>query len=198
MWTWLYSNTGLLNHVSLRVYPGPCPMILSRLRGEIWDLDSDLCAWKNSRQQVLSWGLVLCVVGHVTALLGSTWEISQAPLTFFPPRRNMSVFEKNEIYSHTKKLGENLEFPGGLWLRLDFPGGSGSKASVYNAGDPGSIPGLGRRKWQSTPVLLPGKSHGQRSLVGYSPWGHKELDTTEWLHFTFCCQGPGLHPCLRN
>ena len=37
-------------------------------------------------------------------------------------------------------------------------------------------------KWQSTPVLLPGKSHGQRSLVGYSPWGRKELDTTERLH----------------
>ena len=36
--------------------------------------------------------------------------------------------------------------------------------------------------WQSTPVLLPGKSHGQRSLVGYSPWGHKESDMTEWLH----------------
>ena len=36
-----------------------------------------------------------------------------------------------------------------------------------------------RRKWQSTPVLLPGKSHGQRSLVGYSPQGRKELDTTE-------------------
>ena len=40
-----------------------------------------------------------------------------------------------------------------------------------------------RRKWQSTPVLLPGKSHGQRSLVGYSSWGHKELDMTERLHF---------------
>ena len=39
-----------------------------------------------------------------------------------------------------------------------------------------------RRKWQPTPIFLPGKSHGQRSLVGYSPWGHKELDTTEWLH----------------
>ena len=38
-------------------------------------------------------------------------------------------------------------------------------------------------KQQPTPVLLPGKSHGQRSLVGYSPWGHKESDTTEWLHF---------------
>ena len=38
-------------------------------------------------------------------------------------------------------------------------------------------------KWKTTPVLLPGKFHGRRSLVGYSPWGYKELDTTEWLHF---------------
>ena len=71
---------------------------------------------------------------------------------------------------------------------LDFPGGSDGKASVYNAGDPGSSPGLGRfpwrRKWQSTPVLLPGKSRGQRGLVGYSLWGHKESDTTERFHFT--------------
>ena len=36
-----------------------------------------------------------------------------------------------------------------------------------------------RRKWQPTPVFLPGKSHGQRSLVGYSPWGRKESDTTD-------------------
>ena len=41
-----------------------------------------------------------------------------------------------------------------------------------------------RRKWQPTPVFLPGKSHGWRSLVGYSPWGHKESDTTERLHLT--------------
>ena len=39
-----------------------------------------------------------------------------------------------------------------------------------------------RRKRQATPVLLPGKSHGWSSLVGYGPWGHKELDTTEQLH----------------
>jgi len=39
-----------------------------------------------------------------------------------------------------------------------------------------------RRKWQPTPVLLPGKFHGQRSLVGYSPWGHKELDMTDQLN----------------
>ena len=42
-----------------------------------------------------------------------------------------------------------------------------------------------RRKWQPTPVLLPGKSRGWRSLVGYSPWGRKESDTTEWLNFLF-------------
>ena len=42
-----------------------------------------------------------------------------------------------------------------------------------------------RRQWHPTPVLLPGKSHGRRSLVGYSPWGRKESDTTERLHFPF-------------
>ena len=66
--------------------------------------------------------------------------------------------------------------------------GSEGKASAYIVGDPGSIPGSGRSsgevKWPPTPVLLPGKSHGQRSPVGYSPWGHKESDTTERLHFT--------------
>ena len=42
-----------------------------------------------------------------------------------------------------------------------------------------------RRQWHPTPVLSPGKSHGRRSLVGCSPWGHTELDTTERLHFHF-------------
>ena len=55
---------------------------------------------------------------------------------------------------------------------------------------PGFDPWVGkilwRRKWQPTPVPLPGKSHGWRSVVDYSPWGHKESDTTERLHdFTF-------------
>ena len=40
------------------------------------------------------------------------------------------------------------------------------------------------RKWQPTPVFLPGKSHRQRSLVGYSPWDHKEPDMTEQLTHT--------------
>ena len=66
---------------------------------------------------------------------------------------------------------------------LDFPGGSDGKASAYSAGDPESI--SWRRKWQPTPVFLPGKSHGWRSLVGHSPWSCRELDTTEQLHFHF-------------
>ena len=46
-------------------------------------------------------------------------------------------------------------------------------------------PGLVRRRWHPTPVLLAGKSHGRRSLVGCSPWGREESDTTKRLHFHF-------------
>ena len=49
-----------------------------------------------------------------------------------------------------------------------------------------------RRQWHPTPVLLPGKSHGRRSLVGCSPWGRKESDTTERLHFTSLHNGINL------
>ena len=72
-----------------------------------------------------------------------------------------------------------LQSLGVLWLRW--------QSVCLQCGRPGFDPWVGnipwRRKWQSTPVLLPGKSHGQRSLVGYSPWGLKELDTTKRFHF---------------
>ena len=62
-----------------------------------------------------------------------------------------------------------------------------------------------RRQWHPTPVLLPGKSHGWRSLVGCSPWDRKESDTTEQLHFLFSlsCIGEGNDnllqcSCLEN
>ena len=62
-----------------------------------------------------------------------------------------------------------------------------------------------RRQWHPTPVLLPGKSHGRRSLVGCNPWGCEEWDTTEWPHFHFSlsCIGEGNgNPlqcsCLEN
>ena len=55
-----------------------------------------------------------------------------------------------------------------------------------------------RRKWQPTPVFLPGKSHGWRRLVGYSLRGHKESDKTEWLHFHIQvkCDSIWLHGLL--
>ena len=65
-----------------------------------------------------------------------------------------------------------------------------------------NCPMFWRRQWHPTPVLLPGKSHGWRSLVGCSPQGHKESDTTERLHFHFSlsCIGEGngnpLHSVL--
>ena len=62
-----------------------------------------------------------------------------------------------------------------------------------------------RRQWHPTPVPLPGKSHGRRSLVGCSPWGREELDTSVRLHFHFplSCIGKGngnplQYSCLEN
>ena len=88
-----------------------------------------------------------------------------------------------------------------------FSGGSDNKkyAVWENQFDSyvGKIPW--RRKWQPTPVLLPGKSHAQRSLLACSPWGCEESDTTESLHFHFSlsCIGEGTgNPlqcsCLEN
>ena len=71
---------------------------------------------------------------------------------------------------------------GGTW---GFAGGSDSKESACNAGHTGSVPGLGRSPGggHGNPLQCSclENPHGQRSLVGYSPWGRKDLDTTGWL-----------------
>ena len=90
--------------------------------------------------------------------------------------------------------------------------GRGSRAVLSpSPGDTGLVHwlhlvlSLRRRRWHPTPVLLPGKSHGRRSLVGCSPWGREESDMTEWLHFhlSLSCIGEGNgNPlqcsCLEN
>ena len=92
---------------------------------------------------------------------------------------------------------------------LGFPGGSTDKESTCNAGDLSSIPRMGRSPGgqHSNPCQYPYLeiNHGQRSLVGCSPWGCKELDTTERLHFHFSlsCIGEGNGKpfqcsCLEN
>ena len=80
----------------------------------------------------------------------------------------------------------SFPFPQLSCLSRSFPGGSDGKASVYNVGDPGLIPGSGRSAGEGNgnpfQYYCLDKSHGQKNLVGYSPWGCKESDTTERLH----------------
>ena len=69
-----------------------------------------------------------------------------------------------------------------------LPGDSDGKASAYNTGDPGSIPGEGRSPGEGNGNPLQYSwmgSHGWWNLVGYNPWGRKESDTTEQLHSQF-------------
>ena len=84
------------------------------------------------------------------------------------------------------------------WKNMGFPGGSDSKVFLQ-CGRPWFDPWVRktprRREWIPTPVFLPGESHGQRSLEGYSPGGHKESDTTERPSHTL----PGKCPvCVRH
>ena len=68
-----------------------------------------------------------------------------------------------------------------------------SSVCMPRSGIAGSYGSSQRRQWKPTPVILPGKSHGWRGLVGCSPWGHWESNTTERLHFHFSlsCNGEG-------
>ena len=72
------------------------------------------------------------------------------------------------------------------WMILNSTSLVAQSAICLQFGRPGFYPWVGkipwRKKWQPTPVSLPEKSHGQRSLVGCSPWGHKEPGTTEQLN----------------
>ena len=115
-------------------------------------------------------------------------------------------------YSETVCIFKHLQ-PVALSLTLSdyFYLGEGDQLLFIRDLDPDYIVlvsmqlGHWRRQWHPTPVLLPGKSHGWRSLEGFSPWGRWGSDTTEWLHFDFSlsCIGEGNgNPlqcsCLEN
>ena len=96
----------------------------------------------------------------------------------------MFYYRQGSLREVKKKPQKNEK--GGVWERRGFPGAASGKEpacqcrkckrSRFNPWV-GKIPW--RRKWQPTPVFLPGESHGQRSLVGYNPEGRKESDRTE-------------------
>ena len=100
-----------------------------------------------------------------------------------------SLMYKSEIHRRSCNLGGEMTI---------------NKELLFNAFRLGEFINQ-RRQWHPTPVLLPGESHGWRSLVGYSPWGCEESDTTERLHFefSFSCTGKGngnplQYSCLEN
>ena len=91
----------------------------------------------------------------------------------FPP---FLLWEAAPIHSLWLCLSLELRFPlVAQWVK-NLPADAGDTRDVRYEFDPW----VGRRKWQPIPVFLPGKFYGQRSLEGYSPWGFKDSDMTEW------------------
>ena len=112
----------------------------------------------------------------------------------------LSIFGETQLFSQQAYFFENdhntLSSVQWAFFKgfINFPGDSDGKESACNAGDLGSIPGLGRSygEGHGNPLQYSclENPHGQRSLaVGYSPWGHKESDTTERLSkiYIFTC-----------
>ena len=99
------------------------------------------------------------------------------------------------LYSPWDSPGQNTGVGSHSLLQEIFPTQESNQGSPALQAD--SLPTFNelyrRRRWHPTPVLLPRKSHGRRSLVGCSPWGHEESDTTErlHLHFSLSCIGEG-------
>ena len=111
------------------------------------------------------------------------WKQNQSPTSYHPRSiRHISVKSKTIKFFYSIIYEKELPW----WLRW------WSVCLQYRR--PRFDPWIGkiswRRKWQPTPVFLPGESQGRRSLVGYSPWGRKESDTTERLHFTSYMRKP--------
>ena len=116
-------------------------------------------------------------------LHGQDRETAQVPITD-ESLQKMRCIRNGILFSREEEgnpvICYNTDGPWG------FPGASAVKNPAASGGDTGSIPGSRRFPWrrnqQPTPVVLPGKSHGQRSLAGYSLWGHKESNMTEHMH----------------
>ena len=91
-----------------------------------------------------------------------------SPVVFRPPYEWEFFQRLEQCYNHSQG------FPGGSVIK-NLPTDAGDRRYKRHEFEPWVGKILWRRKWQPTPVFLPGKSHGQRSLAGKSPWGHKDM-----------------------
>ena len=114
----------------------------------------------------------IVLTGYQDGIEGFSWKTWVGPVVPLPSWG--ILHNSNDVY----RIGDT-----------GFPDGASDKESTCwcrrherCALDPWVWKIAWRRKWQPTPVFLPGESRRQMSLVGYSPWGHKESDTTEWLN----------------
>ena len=143
--------------------------------------------------------------------------VGQESTRYVPWPKRKRKKEKSSARGGTLSWAWHRYFPN-TWNRTwqtlvlrGFPSSSVGKESACNAGytgDRGSVAGLGRSpgggKWQLTPVTLPGRSHGQRSLVGYSPKGRKGVHTTEQpprqikVLNKYCCMNGDEAPNLNE
>ena len=142
----------IVSHFSTDLYI-PCMLLFSHQKG------------KNKKVVYVSWPEVSYV--HTVWLGSGCFSSRSLSLT-------LSYVHARIAHKHTQTYHQVL-------VRLS---GKDSARQAGNASDTGSIPGSAswRRKRQPAPGFLPRKSHGQRGLAGYSPWGHKELDVTEHTH----------------
>ena len=130
---------------------------------------SSSCAWGMSTSA--------CEAPRLKDILN--WEASEWRLFVVQSLSCVPPFEPREP-QHARLPSSSYHVLNVCFWRLGFP----DKKSACSVGDVSSIPGSGgfpwREKWQPTLVFLPGQSHGQRAWQAtYSPWGGKELDTTE-------------------
>ena len=125
--------------------------------------------------------LVFVCVLAASSLSWGTWDLSVRPMGSAAAAHGLSHWGPWTLQSQCTGC---CPMACGI---LGFPGGSDSKESACQCRRPRFDPWIGkipwRKEWILTPVFLPGGVHGQRSLTGYTQWGHKELDMTEWLRF---------------
>ena len=150
--------------------------------------------WSIHGRNNSNFGVRLIFMNWYCGTLEELFILSECWFIHCKIKPNLYFFFKMTSARHISRADgwlKSLRQPGNFQLSVDiqgFPGSSDGKQPACNVGDPGLDPWVEnirwRREWQLTPVFLPGESHGQRSPVGYSLWGHKESYTTEQLTHT--------------